>query len=90
MFAYGVAAAELGAGATANLVCFKYLDNRNSYLPKVGGLKVNPYPAIDRFKSGDGRVGKGRHAAHIKVGIWGRGGARAAFVSDADIPALLR
>ena len=79
----------LATGATANLVRFKWLGNHNSYLRKMGFPKGAPYPAMARLKFGDGRVGDVQHAAHIKVGVAGRGGAFTAFVSKAEIPALL-
>ena len=43
-----------------------------------------------RFKCGDGRVGEVRHAADIKVGSAGCRGAFMVFVSEAEMPALLR
>ena len=52
--------------------------------------KAVPYLSIARFKFGDGRIGEVKHAADIKVGVAGRKGTFAAFVLDADIPALLR
>ena len=82
-------AAVLGAGATANLVCFEWLDKRNSFLQNLGSPKVMPYPTTARLKFGDGRVGEVRFAADIEVGIAGCRGAFTDFVLDADIPALL-
>ena len=51
---------------------------------------MDPYLTIARFKFGDGRVGEVMYAADIKVGIAECGGAFAAFVLVADIPALPR
>ena len=82
--------AVLGAGATANLVRFKWLDNRIIFLQRQDFPKVMPYSTSARFKFGGGRATEVKHAADIKVGIaWGEG-AFAGFVLDADIPALLR
>ena len=80
----------LDAGATANLVCYKWLENHNSFLERQGLEKAVPYPSNARFKFGDGRMGEVKHAADIKVGIAGCKGTFTAFVLDADIPALLR
>ena len=63
-----------GAGATANLVCFEWLGNHNSFLQKTRFPKVTPYSATARLKFGDGRVGAVKHAADINVGIAGRVG----------------
>ena len=82
--------AVLGAGATANLVRFKWLDNRIIFLQRQDFPKVMPYSTSARFKFGGGRATEVKHAADIKVGIaWGEG-AFAGFVLDSDIPALLR
>ena len=78
------------AGATANLICFKWLDNRHLFLQNLGFPKVMPYSTSARLKFGGGRVGEVRHAADIKVGIAWRKIAFATFVLDADIPALMR
>ena len=79
----------LDAGATANLVRFKWLGNRNSFLQEMGSPKLIPNPTMARFKVGDGSAGEVRHAADIKVGIAGRKGAFTAFLLEADVPALL-
>ena len=81
---------ELETGATANLVCFKWLGNHNSHLQKTGILQVRTYPTMARFRYGDGRNGEVRFAAEIKVGIAGRKGAFTAPMLEADIQALLR
>ena len=56
----------------------------------MGSPKAAPYPAMARFKFGDGRLGEVRHAADIEVGIARRRGALAAFVLGTGLPALLR
>ena len=80
----------LGIGATANLVCRKWLENHNPFLDKRGLEKAVPYPSTARFKFGDGKIGEVQHAADIKVDVAGCTGALKAFVLDAEIPALLR
>ena len=80
----------LDTGATANLVCFKWLGNHNSFLRKIGHQNVMPYSTMARLKFGDGRVGELKHAADIKDGTAGRRAALAAFALEADIPAFLR
>ena len=56
----------------------------------MGFLRVRPYPAIARFKFGDGRVGEVKYAADIKVGTAGCRGAFTAVALETGIPALLR
>ena len=80
----------LETGATANLVCFRWLSHRNSRLEKKGFPRVMTYPAQARFKFGDGRTGCVCFAADITVGIAVAKGTFTALASDADIPALLR
>ena len=82
-------AVALDTGATANLVCYKWPETRNSFSGKRGFAKAAPYPSSARFKFGDGRVGVVGHAADIKVGIAGRRGAFTAFALDAEIPTLI-
>ena len=79
----------LDTGATANLVCFRWLSHHNSLLEQQGLPRVLTYPAQARFKFGDGRTGNVCFAADITVGIAGAKGAFTAFALDADIPALL-
>ena len=59
----------LDAGVTANLVCFRYLENRDRILQRKGFPRVSRYPASARFKFGDGRQGEVLHAADIPAGI---------------------
>ena len=80
----------LDTGATANLACFKWLGHHNSNLQTTGFPKVTTYPTIARFEFGYGRVGEVKYAADFEVGVAGRRGAFASFVSETDIPALLR
>ena len=80
----------LDTGATANLVCFRWLSRHNSPLEQKGFLRVLTYPAQARFKFGDGRTGNVCFAADITEGTAGAKGALTAFALDADIPALLR
>ena len=79
----------LDTGATANLVCFRWLSHHNALLEQRGLPRVSTYPAQARFKFGDGRTGDVCFAADITVGIAGTKGTFTAFVLDADIPALL-
>ena len=58
--------AVLGSGATANLVRFKWLENRNSHLQKAGIPHVSTFPTLARFKFGDGRVGGVRYIARAR------------------------
>ena len=80
----------LDSGATVNLVCLKWLGNRNLFSQKLGLPVVAPYSTTTRFKFGDGRVGEVQHAADITAGIAGREGASAMFALGADTPAPLR
>ena len=82
--------AILDTVATANLVCFRWLNRHNSMLGKMGLPRVSPYPAQARFKFGDGRMGVARFAVDITADRAGAKGDFTAFVLDADIPALLR
>ena len=52
----------LDAGATANLVCFRYLERHDRILQRKGFPRVSSYPASARFKFGDGRLGEVLHA----------------------------
>ena len=79
----------LDSGATANLVCYKWLDNRNLFSERQGLGKAVPFCSSARFKFGYGGIGEDKDAADIKAGIAGCTGAFAAFVLGAEIPALL-
>ena len=46
----------LDTGATANLVCLRWLNHHNALLEQKGMSRVSPYPAQARFKFGDGRI----------------------------------
>ena len=59
-------------------------------MSRKGYQNVSASPASARFRFGGGRLGAGRHATGIPVGIAGGKGAFAAFALDAEIPALLR
>ena len=74
----------------ANLVCFRWLERHNRLPEEEGGPEVSTYPSSALLRSGDGRLNEVRHAAHIPPSIAGNKGKFAAFVLDADIPALLR
>ena len=80
----------LGAGSTANLVCFSWLAPRNRILERRGIPRVAAYPPQARFRFGDGRFGEVRRAVDILAGIAGNKGAPAAFAPEGGIPALLR
>ena len=82
--------AVLDTGAAANLACYKWLDTHNSVLERRGLEKAVPYSSNARFNFGDGRIGDVKHATDIEVGIARCKSTLAAFVLDADIPALLR
>ena len=79
----------LDTGATANLICFRWLDHHNSILRQWGLEKVTPYRANATFRFGDGRTGDVGFAADVTVGLAGAKGQFTAFVLDSDIPALL-
>ena len=64
----------LGAGATANLVCFGWLAHHNRDLDRRGIPRVTTYPSQARFRFGDGGLGEVRHAADTPVGIAGNQG----------------
>ena len=72
-------------GATANSARFSCLVQQNSILAKHGFPKVTTYPSKARFRFGDERLGEVRRAGDIPCGRY-----FTAFVSDGDIPALLR
>ena len=73
------------AGATASQVRLRWLNHHNSMLGKVGLPRVSTYPAQVRYK-----FGCVQFATYITVGAAGAKGNSAAFVLDADIPAILR
>ena len=87
MAAQSESAVVLDTGATANLVCYKWLENHNLFLGKQGLAEAVPYPSAARFKFGGGGIGEVKHAADTKVGIAGCAGAFAAFALDAEVPA---
>ena len=80
----------LDAMAAANLVCSRWLENRNSLLTQRGFRRSKTNPAKAPFKFGDGRMGAVRYSADTTVGVAGNGGPFTAFVLDSDIPAFLR
>ena len=80
----------LDTSATANLVRFAWMGNRNLRFRKMGFPKLIPYPTMARLKFGDGRVDQVRRAAGIQVGTVGRRGTSTACVLGVAIPALLR
>ena len=55
----------------------------------MGLPRAPTYPAQARFKFGNGRLGGVRFVADITVGVAGATRNFAAFVLDADIPAVL-
>ena len=79
----------LDTGATANLVCSRWLSRHNSLPAQKGFPRASAYPTQARFKFGDGRTGSVCFAADITAGIAGAKGAFTAFVLGAGIPALL-
>ena len=79
-----------GTGAAANFAFFKWSGRHNSALGKFGVPPAQSFPAIEGFKFGNGRVGEVRFSADILAWTAGGRGEVAAFLMDADIPALLR
>ena len=61
----------LGTGATADSVCFSWLERRGRILQRESFPRVSTYLASARFRFGDGHLGVVRHAADIPVGISG-------------------
>ena len=82
--------AILNSGATAKLACRCWLANRKSLLAQHGFPWVETYPTHARCQLGGGRMGDVCFAADITAGVSGPTGTSTAFVSYADIPALLR
>ena len=80
----------LRAGATATLVCFCWLGGHNRLCEKEGRQKVSNYPAPAHVHSGDGRLGRVRHAGDILVGTAEYRSTSTAFALGSDLPALLR
>ena len=64
----------LDTGATANLICFRWLDHHNTILQQWGLEKVTPYRAHATFRFGDGRTGDVGFAADVTVGLAGAKG----------------
>ena len=82
--------AVLDTGATANLVCFRWLANHNRILQEYGIQRAPTYPSKARSRLCDRRLGEVRHAADIPVRISGNKVAFTAFALEMNIPALLR
>ena len=82
--------AVLDIGATANLICFRWLERHNRLQAKRGYPKVSTYSSTARPRFGDGRLGEVRHAADTTVGIAGHKDKFAACALDTGTPALLR
>ena len=61
----------LDTGATANLVCFSWLERHNRLLEHHSLQRVSVYQSEARFRFGDGRVGEVRRAADITAGSAG-------------------
>ena len=80
----------LDTGATANLVCFRWLNQHNAMLEKVDLARASTCPAHAPFKFGDRSMGGSKLAADISLGSAGANGAFTTFVLDADVPAPLR
>ena len=79
----------LDAGATANLVCVRWLTHHDSFLGKMGLPRGPTNPAKARLKFGGGRMGDARFAADITAGIAVCGSNFTASVLDAYTPAFL-
>ena len=78
---------DLDTGASAKLVCLKWLRHHNSLLAKFGYPAAAPYSAKANFTIRNWQV---HHAAGVLVAIAGRRGMSNAFPVVADILALLR
>ena len=76
--------------ASANLVCFRWLESQNRLPEEHGFQRVSTYPSKARFRSGNGIVCEARYEADTPAGIAGNKGKFTACVLDADTPALLR
>ena len=57
---------------------------------KLGVPPAQPYPARERYKFGNGRLGEVRNVAEIPVGITGGRGAFTTSPINAERPAILR
>ena len=83
-------ALALDAGATANLVCYSWLEGRNSMSERRGVPRAEIHPACSRFKFGGGRLGEVQCAADVSAGIAGCRGELMAILLEAEIAAPLR
>ena len=83
-------AVALDTGATANLVCSRWLAHYNRILERRGIPRMSTYPSKARFRFVDGRLGEVRQAADIPLGIAGAQVKFTALAPDADVPVLLR
>ena len=73
MVSQGDGVAALGAGATANLVCFSWLARHNCFLERHGIPRATTIPSQARFRSGGGRLGG---CAMQQIFQWGSQGIR--------------
>ena len=67
----GESAVALDTGATADLVCFRWLAGHDRILEKYGIHGVPAYPSKTKFCFGDGLLGEVRNAADIPEGVAG-------------------
>ena len=81
-------AVVLDTGATADLVCFRWLDHHDRPLEQHGVRSGPAGPSNARFCFGDGRVGDVRYAADTPARVAGIQGKFSASCRGADIPAL--
>ena len=79
----------LDTRATANLVCFRWLNHHTSALGRTGLPRVPAYPAPARFKFGGGGMGDVRFAANNSRYCRSQR-PFTAFILDADTPAFFR
>ena len=67
----GDSVAAWNTGATADLVCFRWLARRSRILGRRGNPRATTYPSQARFRFGAARLGEVRHAADNPAGIAG-------------------
>ena len=82
--------AALDSGATANLVCLKWVGRRKSILECLGVPRAEALPAYASFKLGDGRLGEVHCAAATPSVTVSSCGEFTSFAPESDRPASMR